>query len=46
MVYQLECTDEALLGTVELRVEHKLEDVLLMLRDELEVDAAAVSRSP
>ena len=46
MVYQLECTDEALLGTVELRVEHKLEDVLLMLRDELEVDAAAVSGSP
>lgn len=46
MVYQLECTDEALLGTVELRVEHKLEDVLHMLRDELEVDAAAVSRSP
>lgn len=44
MVYHLECTDEALLGTVELLAEHKLEDVLQMLRDELEVDAAAVSR--
>ena len=44
MVYHLECTDEALLGTVELLAEHKLEHVLQMLRDELEVDAAAVSR--
>ena len=44
MVYHLECTDEALLGTIELQAEHKLEDALQMLRDELEVDAATVSR--
>ena len=37
MVYHLECTDEALLGTVELRAEHKLEHLLQMLREELEV---------
>lgn len=44
MVYHLECKDEALLGTLELQPEHKLDDVLRMLRDELEVDAASVSR--
>ena len=44
MVYHLECTDEALLGTVELLAEHKLDNVLQMVRDDLEVDAAAVSR--
>ncbi len=44
MVYHLECTDEALLGTIVLQVEHKLENVLQMLRDELEVDASKVSR--
>ena len=44
MVYHLECSDEALLGTLVLQPDHKLEDVLRMLRDELEVDAATVSR--
>lgn len=44
MIYHLECSDEALLGTLVLQPDHKLDDVLRMLHDELEVDAAAVSR--
>ena len=44
MVYQHECSEEALLGTVVLLPEHKLGNVLQMLREELEVDAASVSR--
>ena len=37
MVYLSECTEEALLGSVIVTADHKLSDVLNMLRDELDV---------
>ena len=44
LVYDGEVTDEALLGSVIVGAETTITDVLKMLREQLEVDAAAVAR--
>lgn len=41
MVYLSECTEQALLGSIVITGEHKLSDVVTMLRDQLDVLAAA-----
>lgn len=41
MVYMSECSEEALLGSVVVTAEHKLSDVIAMLRHELDVAAPA-----
>ena len=44
MVYLSECCDEALLGSVVITSEHKLSNVLQMLRDELDVSPTDIYR--
>jgi len=43
-VYLTKCSEEALLGSVMVTLEHKICDVIAMIRDELKVSASAICR--